>query len=92
MQEGVGVQEVQAGKLLLADGTHQPFDECLWCTQASAPPWLTQTGLQTGFRFLDPAVHATQVYFNLNGWQQALTQACGAPKLLHPGTAKRSVA
>lgn len=52
VREGVGVREVQRGRLLLADGSQQSFDECLWCTQASAPPWLSQTGLQTGDCFL----------------------------------------
>ena len=48
LREGVGIKEVQQGYLLLEDGTEQAFDECLWCTQASAPPWLAHTGLQTG--------------------------------------------
>jgi NADH dehydrogenase FAD-containing subunit len=25
-----------------------PYDVCLWCTQASAAPWLVATGLPTG--------------------------------------------
>ena len=48
VREGVGIREVQPGVLVLEDGTQQPFDECLWCTQAAAPPWLPTTGLQTG--------------------------------------------
>ena len=48
MREGVGIKQVQEGRLVLEDGTEQSFDECLWCTQASAPAWLTATGLQTG--------------------------------------------
>ena len=48
LRECEGIKEVQQGRLVLEDGTEQTFDECLWCTQASAPPWLTQTGLQTG--------------------------------------------
>lgn len=48
MREGVGIKQVQEGRLVLEDGTEQSFDECLWCTQASAPAWLTTTGLQTG--------------------------------------------
>lgn len=48
MREGVGIREVQPGVLVLEDGTQQHFDECLWCTQASAPSWLATTGLQTG--------------------------------------------
>ena len=48
VREGVGIKEVQEGLLVLEDGTEQQFDECLWCTQASAPAWLSDTGLQTG--------------------------------------------
>ena len=40
-----GVREVLPGELLLADGRRQPFDECLWTTQASAARWLADTGL-----------------------------------------------
>ncbi|KAA6421181.1 MAG: water dikinase [Trebouxia sp. A1-2] len=47
VREGVGIKQVQEGRLVLEDGAEQPFDECLWCTQASAPAWLTTTGLQT---------------------------------------------
>ena len=47
-REEVRIQEVQPGRLLLQDGSSQDFDECLWCTQASAPPWLQSTGLQLG--------------------------------------------
>ena len=48
LREGVGVREVRQGSLLMEDGSEEPFDECLWCTQASAPAWLAKTGLQTG--------------------------------------------
>ena len=48
MREGVGIKQVQEGRLVLEDGTEESFDECLWCTQASAPSWLTTTALQTG--------------------------------------------
>lgn len=48
LREGVGVREVRQGSLLLEDGSAEAFDECLWCTQASAPAWLAKTGLQTG--------------------------------------------
>ncbi|KAL3145556.1 hypothetical protein ABBQ32_003381 [Trebouxia sp. C0010 RCD-2024] len=47
LREGVGVREVRQGSLLLEDGSAEAFDECLWCTQASAPAWLAKTGLQT---------------------------------------------
>ena len=55
MQEhGVGLHEdadvvaVRQGFLHLAGGEEAAFDECLWSTQASAPEWLSQTGLQLG--------------------------------------------
>ena len=50
IREGVGIKEVQPGRLLLQDpeGSVEEFDECLWCTQAGAPPWLKHTGLQLG--------------------------------------------
>ena len=49
IREGVGIKEVQPGRLLLQDpeGSVEEFDECL-CTQAGAPPWLKHTGLQLG--------------------------------------------
>ena len=31
--------------LVCADGTRVPFDECVWCTQAGAQPWLASAGL-----------------------------------------------
>ena len=48
IKEGVGIEEVHPGRLLLQDGSTEEFDECLWCTQAGAPPWLKTTGLQLG--------------------------------------------
>ena len=36
---------VRAGHLQLADGCSLDFDECLWCTQASASGWLVNSGL-----------------------------------------------
>ena len=61
MREGVGIKQVQEGRLVLEDGTEQSFDECLWCTQASAPSWLTTTGLQTGATpFPSPAYTSSQ--------------------------------
>ena len=40
-----GVVEVSATALLLADGQAVPYDECLWCTSASAVKWLRESGL-----------------------------------------------
>ena len=57
MREGVGIKQVQEGRLVLEDGTEQSFDECLWCTQASAPSWLTTAGLQTGAEPPPPSAH-----------------------------------
>ena len=40
------VAEVRKGQLVLEGGAAPiPFDECLWCTEASAAPWLGETGL-----------------------------------------------
>jgi hypothetical protein len=47
LREGAGVKEVQQGALVLEDGSSLPFDECLWCTSASAAAWLRRTGLPT---------------------------------------------
>ena len=47
--EQTGVSEVKPGLLRLKDGQDVAFDECLWCTEAAAAPWLRQTpGLPTG--------------------------------------------
>ena len=48
LHEGAEVSEVRPGKLVMSDGSDVPFDECLWCTQASAAPWIADTGLKTG--------------------------------------------
>ena len=46
LHEFARVKEVRAGELVLeGGGAPIPFDECLWCTQASAAPWLRETGL-----------------------------------------------
>ncbi len=49
--EGRSVTGVEEGRLLL-DGRAgaEPFDECLWCTQAAPPAWLAATGLPLGAR------------------------------------------
>ena len=42
---------VEEGRLVLEGcAPPEPFDECLWCTQASAPAWLARTGLPLGGR------------------------------------------
>ena len=45
---GEGVTEVLSGVLKLGKGAAVAFDECLWCTQASAAGWVKETGLPTG--------------------------------------------
>lgn len=40
-----GVAAIEAGVVVLADGRRLPFEECMWTTQASAAPWLAETGL-----------------------------------------------
>ena len=49
LHEGALVVAVEAGRLLLEAGRQpEAFDECLWCTQASAPAWLRHTDLSLG--------------------------------------------
>ncbi len=50
--EGRGVAAVEAGQLVLDDGSKETFDEALWCTQAAAPTWLADTGLPLGEIFI----------------------------------------
>lgn len=57
-QRGVDVNENQrivdakGGKLTIKGGESVEFDECLWCTEASAAEWVRSTGLRTGDRDL----------------------------------------
>ena len=48
VREGAAVAEVAEGSLLLEDGSSAPFDACLWCTQARAAAWVSDSGLPTG--------------------------------------------
>lgn len=48
LHEDFQVTEVQAGRLQTADGEWHCFDEALWCTQAAAAGWLSDTGLPVG--------------------------------------------
>lgn len=49
VHEGIVVVAVEAGCLLVEAGRQpEAFDECLWCTQASAPAWLRHTDLSLG--------------------------------------------
>jgi hypothetical protein len=47
LHERSGVRAARRGELVLEDGSSLAFDECLWCTSASAAAWLQQTGLPT---------------------------------------------
>ena len=38
---------LRASKLVDSQGQEIDFDECFWCTQASAQSWLKQTDLET---------------------------------------------
>jgi len=40
------IEEVQHNKLLCSDGQHYPADAVLWVTNASAPKWLADAGLE----------------------------------------------
>ncbi|GMH45546.1 hypothetical protein BSKO_13503 [Bryopsis sp. KO-2023] len=54
--EGKQVLGAEEGKLRMEGGEFLEFDECLWCTQASAAPWVKETGLKTdpqGFILID---------------------------------------
>ena len=75
LREVVDIKEVQPGRLLLTDGSSQAFDECLWCTQASAPPWLSTTGLQLGQRPAAPAAVLCYTY------ARTLMHFCNSPVL-----------
>ena len=48
LHEGVRIVAVEDGRLLLDSQEPEPFDECLWCTQAAAPAWLQSTDLPLG--------------------------------------------
>lgn len=52
VEENKTVVEVTRGMLRCEDGTEQPFDECLWCTQAAAAQWLSQLDWETRNGFL----------------------------------------
>eukprot|EP00960_Hanusia_phi_P073843 768100-Hanusia_phi.AAC.4 len=38
--------DVKNKTVICNDGTEVVFDECVWCTQAGAQPWLKETGLK----------------------------------------------
>eukprot|EP00898_Chlorokybus_atmophyticus_P007456 jgi/Chlat1/7711/Chrsp66S07189 len=68
-QRGVAVHSntqiarVAEGVLYSADGTSFPFDECIWCTQASAQEWLGSSGLASdpdGFVYVDECLQAVK--------------------------------
>lgn len=48
LHEDADVTAVHQGRLQLGHRESAAFDECLWATQAAAPNWLAQTGLQLG--------------------------------------------
>eukprot|EP00051_Salpingoeca_urceolata_P020995 m.322524 g.322524 ORF g.322524 m.322524 type:complete len:889 (-) comp19715_c0_seq25:260-2926(-) len=53
---------VAGGKLFAADGRSVAADDCIWCTQAGAAPWLRNTGLaldKDGFIAVDPTLEST---------------------------------
>lgn len=62
------VAEVDAGQLVLTDGTRSACDEVFWCTAAAAAPWIAASGLETdGQGFLAvrdtlQAVHDDRVF------------------------------
>lgn len=48
VDENQTIVEAEGGKLAVEGGEIIEFDECLWCTEASAAEWLRSTGLKTG--------------------------------------------
>ena len=51
IESDVGVTRVERGTLFLhgdgdTAGSTEAFDDCLWCTRASAPSWFTRTDLE----------------------------------------------
>lgn len=53
---------VADNRLHFADGSSIPVTECVWCTQASAAPWLRDTGLaldKDGFIAVHPTLQST---------------------------------
>jgi selenide,water dikinase len=56
------VTRVEDGALVDADGTRHGFDAIIWVTQASAPGWISQSGLATdraGFIQVDDHLRST---------------------------------
>jgi NADH dehydrogenase FAD-containing subunit len=56
-----GVTAVEDGALICSNGARVEFDECVWCTQAGAQPWLQESGLQldkNGFIMVDETLQS----------------------------------
>ncbi len=60
VRTGVRVAAVEAGCVVLADGTRLPADEILWTTEAAPASWLAGTGLplEAGFLSVDATLRA----------------------------------
>lgn len=61
LREAAEVARVEAGGLVFADGTALACDAVVWATQASAPPWLAETGLaldERGFVAVDAGLRS----------------------------------
>lgn len=54
--EGKNIIGVDVGKLTVEGEEAIEFDECLWCTQASASSWIKDTGLETGCKSIHTVV------------------------------------
>lgn len=58
---GRPVVEVKAGQVLLGNGQSLPYDYLFWVTQAIAPAWIAESGLQTypgGFVAVSPKLQS----------------------------------
>ena len=83
--ENTGVAEVKEGWLSLKDERKVEFDECLWCTEAAAAPWLRDTpGLPTGrctsdLPCLPSTLHRISVLIWVNLWTSYTCQTNEQP-------------
>jgi selenide,water dikinase len=62
LHTGARVERVTADRLVCEDGSEHAYDEVIWTTQASAPDWIEETGLNTdehGFIEVDDYLRST---------------------------------
>ena len=62
IQSDVGVTRVEKGVLYVGN-KREPFEDCLWCTRASAPPWFANSDLrldEEGYIVVDECLMASE--------------------------------